>query len=58
MSVSVRVTNVLADRRFAICVDRSSSEPWIIEIDAAHKLLRDLGAALAAVERLEPESRR
>jgi hypothetical protein len=55
VSVSVRVTNVLADRRFAICVDRSSSEPWVIEVDAARQLLHDLGRALDALEHLEPE---
>jgi hypothetical protein len=55
VSVSVRVTNVLADRRFAICVDRSRSEPWVIEVDAARQLLHDLGEALDAVERLAPE---
>jgi hypothetical protein len=53
--VSVRVTNVLADRRFAICVDRSSSAPWIIEVDAARQLFHDLGEALAAIEHLAPE---
>ena len=55
VSVSVRVTNVLADRRFAICVDRSSSESWVIEIDAARQLFHDLGEALDAIEHLEPE---
>ena len=55
VSVSVRVTNMLADRRFAICVDRTSSEPWVIEVDAARQLLHDLGDALDAIEHLEPE---
>ena len=55
VSVSVRVTNVLADRRFAICVDRSSSEPWVIEVDAARQLFHDLGRALDALEHLEPD---
>jgi hypothetical protein len=53
--VSVRVTNVLADRRFAICVDRSSSEPWVIDVDAARQLFHDLGEALDAIEHLAPE---
>ena len=54
VSVSVRVTNVLADRRFAICVDRSSSESWVIEVDAARQLFHDLGEALDAIVHLEP----
>jgi hypothetical protein len=63
VSVSVRVTNVLADRRFAICVDRSSdvsdfsNGPWVIEVDAARQLFNDLGQALDAIEHLEPELR-
>jgi hypothetical protein len=55
VSVSVRVTNVLADRRFAICVDRSNSEPWVIGVDAARQLVHDLSQALEAIEHLEPE---
>jgi hypothetical protein len=54
VSVSVRVTNVLADRRFAICVDRSLSEPWVIDVDAARQLFHDLGQALDAIDDLEP----
>jgi hypothetical protein len=46
---------VLADRRFAICVDRSRREPWVIEVDAARQLFHDLGRALDALEHLEPE---
>jgi hypothetical protein len=52
VGVSVRVTNV-ADRRFAICVDPSSREPWVIEVDAARQLHQDLGEALNAVEVLQ-----
>jgi hypothetical protein len=53
--VSVRVTNVLEDRRFAICVDRSCSAPWVIDVDAARQLYHDLGRALDAIEHLTPE---
>jgi hypothetical protein len=55
VNVSVRVTNVLADRHFAICVDGCTRQPWVIEVDVARRLHQELGHAIDAVGHLRPE---
>jgi len=59
VSVSVRVTSLLADRRFAICLDPAARDPhgpWVIDLDDARALHRELGIALDAVQHLGPEA--
>lgn len=54
VSVRVRITDFLTDRRYAICIDRPGHRAWVLPLAAARKLHRDLGDALEAVDRLEP----
>jgi hypothetical protein len=54
VSVRVRITDFLTDRRYAICVDRPGHRAWVLPLVAARKLHRDLGEALEAVDRLDP----
>jgi hypothetical protein len=55
VSVRVRISDFLTDRRYAICVDREQHGNWVIDVDEARKLHRDLGEALEALTRLGPE---
>ncbi|HLM63766.1 MAG TPA: hypothetical protein VK306_05675 [Acidimicrobiales bacterium] len=55
VSVRVRISDFLTDRRYAICVDREQHGHWVIDVDDARKLYRDLGEALDALTRLGPE---
>jgi hypothetical protein len=55
--VSVRVARILAGREVAICLDRPFAEPWVMGVDDARKLLRDLGEALGSLHELEEEAR-
>jgi hypothetical protein len=55
VSVRVRISDFLTDRRYAICVDRRHHGNWIIDVDDARQLHRDLGEALDALTRLGPE---
>jgi hypothetical protein len=54
VSVRVRITDFLTDRRYAICVDRPGHRAWVLPLAAARKLHHDLGEALEAVDRLGP----
>lgn len=56
--VSVRIARILAGREIAICLDRPFSEPWIVGVDDARKLYRDLGEALGSLSHLGPEEAR
>jgi hypothetical protein len=56
--VSVRIARMLAGREVAVCLDRPFSEPWIMGVDDARKLYRDLGEALGSLSRLGPEEAR
>jgi hypothetical protein len=47
--VNVRVARILAGREVAICLDRPFTEPWIMGVDDARKLHRDLGEALGSL---------
>jgi hypothetical protein len=53
--VSVRVARLLAGRQVAICLDRPFTESWVIGLDDAERLHRDLGEALGGLVRPEPE---
>jgi hypothetical protein len=53
--VNVRVARILAGREVAICLDRPFTEPWIMGIDDARKLHRDLGEALGSLSQLGPQ---
>jgi hypothetical protein len=46
LMVSVRITRILAGREVTICLDRPFTEPWVMDVDDARKLHRDLGEAL------------
>ena len=54
LSVRVRISDFIGERRYAICVERPDTAAWVVDVDAARKLVRDLGEAIDAVERLEP----
>jgi hypothetical protein len=54
VSVRVRISDFIGERRYAICVERPYTAAWFVDVDAARKLVRDLGQAIDAVERLEP----
>jgi hypothetical protein len=54
VSVRVRISDFIGERRYAICVERPDTAAWVVDVDAARKLVRDLGEAIDAVERLEP----
>jgi hypothetical protein len=53
--VNVRVARILAGREVAICLDRPFTEPWIMGVDDARKLHRDLGEALGSLHDLGQE---
>jgi hypothetical protein len=55
LMVNVRVAHILAGREVAICLDRPFTEPWIMGIDDARKLHRDLGEALGSLHDLGQE---
>jgi hypothetical protein len=52
VNVRVRISDLLTERRYAVCVRRSGHRAWVLPLDAARKLHRDLGEAIEAVERL------
>lgn len=54
VSVRVRISDFVGDPRYAICVERPDQLAWVVDVDVARKLHRDLGEALEAVERLTP----
>jgi hypothetical protein len=54
VSVRVRISDFVGDPRYAICVERPDQLTWVVDVDVARKLHRDLGEALDAVERLTP----
>ena len=56
--VSVRIARMLAGREVAICLDRPFSEPWIMGVEDARRLHRDLGEALGSLSQLGPEEAR
>lgn len=56
--VSVRIARILAGREVTICLDRPFSEPWVMAVDDARKLHRDLGEALGSLSQLGPEEAR
>jgi hypothetical protein len=58
LMVNVRVARILAGREVAICLDRPFTEPWIMGIDDARKLHRDLGEALGSLPDLGQEEAR
>lgn len=49
LMVSVRIARLLAGREVAICLDRPFNEPWVMGVEDARKLHRDLGEALGAL---------
>jgi hypothetical protein len=53
--VNVRVARILAGHEVAICLDRPFTEPWIMGVDDARKLHRDLGEALGSLHDLGQE---
>lgn len=46
--ISVRVARIL-ERELAICLDRPFGEPWLLAVEDARRLHRDLGEALGAL---------
>ncbi|HKH05488.1 MAG TPA: hypothetical protein VKA65_10025 [Acidimicrobiales bacterium] len=54
VSVRVRISDFIGERRYAICVERADTTAWVVDIETARKLLHDLSEAIDAVERLEP----
>lgn len=56
--VSVRIARILAGREVAICLDRPFREPWVMGIEDARRLHRDLGEALGSLSQLGPEEAR
>jgi hypothetical protein len=56
--VSVRIARILAGREVAICLDRPFSEPWMMGVEDARRLHRDLGEALGSLSQLGPEEAR
>src|SRR5918994_1060268 len=43
VSVRVRISDFIGERRYAICVERPDTAAWVVDVDAARKLVRDLG---------------
>jgi hypothetical protein len=52
VNVRVRISELLTERRYAVCVRWSDHRAWVLPLDVARKLHRDLGEAIEAVERL------
>jgi hypothetical protein len=55
--VSVRIARILAGREVAICLDRPFTEPWLMDVEDARKLYRDLGEALGSLDDTQEEAR-
>jgi hypothetical protein len=52
VNVRVRISDFLTERRYAVCVRRPDHRAWVMPLDVARKLHRDLGEAIEAIERL------
>jgi hypothetical protein len=52
VNVRVRISELLTERRYAVCVRWPDHRAWVLPLGVARKLHRDLGEAIEAVERL------
>jgi len=55
VTVSVRVTGLPGDRRYAICVDPPCHDVWVLDVADASHLHHELTRAIEAAQRLAIE---
>jgi hypothetical protein len=55
VTVQVRVSRLLGERRYAICLARPSRDAWVLDLEEARRLQKDLAEALAAAEDMAEE---
>lgn len=53
VTVSVRVTGLPGDRRYAVCLERPCHDVWVLDVADARHLHYHLARAIEAAERLE-----
>lgn len=55
VTAQVRVTRLLGERRYAICLTRPARDAWVLDLDEARRLQGELAEAIAAADDLAGE---